>query len=100
MKAENLPFADGEFDVATAIEVLEHVPDPEPTVAEMARAAAGHPVASRPRAARGGRAAWVWGVPARAGPRARGPRDGARGRRPPARVGSARAAVARAEHGA
>ena len=37
MKAENLPFADGEFDVATAIEVLEHVPDPEHTVAEMAR---------------------------------------------------------------
>ena len=39
MKAENLPFADGEFDVATAIEVLEHVPDPEHTVAEMARVA-------------------------------------------------------------
>ena len=37
MKAEDLPFADGEFDVATAIEVLEHVPDPEHTVAEMAR---------------------------------------------------------------
>ena len=37
MKAENLPFADDEFDVATAIEVLEHVPDPEHTVAEMAR---------------------------------------------------------------
>ena len=28
MKAENLPFVDDEFDVATAIEVLEHVPDP------------------------------------------------------------------------
>ena len=41
MKAENLPFADGEFDMATAIEVLEHVPDPEHTVAEMARVARG-----------------------------------------------------------
>jgi SAM-dependent methyltransferase len=39
MKAENLPFADGEFDMASAIEVLEHVPDPAHTVAEMARAA-------------------------------------------------------------
>jgi SAM-dependent methyltransferase len=39
MKAENLPFADGEFDMATAIEVLEYVPDPAHTVAEMARAA-------------------------------------------------------------
>ena len=39
MKAENLPIADGEFDMATAIEVLEHVPDPAHTVAEMARAA-------------------------------------------------------------
>src|SRR4029078_13065671 len=39
MNAEKLPFADGEFDVATAIEVLEHVPDPEHTVAAMARVA-------------------------------------------------------------
>ena len=49
MKAENLPFGDGEFDVATAIEVLEHVPDPAHTVAEMARVAAGHLLVSVPR---------------------------------------------------
>ena len=49
MKAENLPFADGEFDVASAIEVLEHVPDPEHTVAEMARVAGGHLLVSVPR---------------------------------------------------
>ncbi|HEY6694684.1 MAG TPA: methyltransferase domain-containing protein [Solirubrobacteraceae bacterium] len=49
MKAENLPFVDGEFDVATAIEVLEHVPDPEHTVAEMARVASGHLIVSVPR---------------------------------------------------
>ena len=49
MKAENLPFADGEFDLATAIEVLEHVPDPAHTVAEMARVASGHLLVSVPR---------------------------------------------------
>ena len=49
MKAENLPFGDGEFDVATAIEVLEHVPDPAHTVAEMARVASGHLLVSVPR---------------------------------------------------
>ena len=49
MKAENLPFADGEFDVATAIEVLEHVPDPEHTLAEMARVASGHLLVCVPR---------------------------------------------------
>ncbi len=49
MHAENLPFADGEFDMATAIEVLEHVPDPAHTVAEMARCAHSHLLVSVPR---------------------------------------------------
>jgi 2-polyprenyl-3-methyl-5-hydroxy-6-metoxy-1,4-benzoquinol methylase len=49
MKAENLPFADGEFELATAIEVLEHVPDPEHTLAEMARVASSHLLVSVPR---------------------------------------------------
>ena len=49
MKAENLPFADREFDVATAIEVLEHVPDAEHTVAEMARVAKRWLLVSVPR---------------------------------------------------
>ena len=49
MKAEHLPFADGEFELASAIEVLEHVPDPEHTVAEMARVASRHLLVSVPR---------------------------------------------------
>ena len=47
---EPFPFAGGEFALATAIEVLEHVPDPEQTVAEMARCArGGHLLVSVPR---------------------------------------------------
>jgi SAM-dependent methyltransferase len=49
MRAENLPFENGEFDVVTAIEVLEHVPDPRHTVAEMARVGSGHLLVSVPR---------------------------------------------------
>ncbi|MDQ3492951.1 MAG: class I SAM-dependent methyltransferase [Chloroflexota bacterium] len=49
MKAQELPFADGEFDCATAIEVLEHVPDAAHTVAEMARVAQRHLLVSVPR---------------------------------------------------
>jgi 2-polyprenyl-3-methyl-5-hydroxy-6-metoxy-1,4-benzoquinol methylase len=49
MKAENLPFADNEFELAAAIEVLEHVPDSEHTVAEMARVASRHLLVSVPR---------------------------------------------------
>ena len=44
-----LPFARGEFDLAAAIEVLEHVPDPGWTLAEMARVARGHLLVSVPR---------------------------------------------------
>jgi len=49
MAAENLPFAENEFDLASAIEVLEHVPDPQHTVAEMARCAERHLLVSVPR---------------------------------------------------
>jgi 2-polyprenyl-3-methyl-5-hydroxy-6-metoxy-1,4-benzoquinol methylase len=50
MKAQNLPFADGDFSLAAAIEVLEHLPDPEHTIAEMARVArGGHLLVSVPR---------------------------------------------------
>lgn len=49
LKAENMPFEDDEFDVATAIEVLEHVPDPAHTIAEMARVAKRHLLVSVPR---------------------------------------------------
>lgn len=49
MKAENMPFADDEFDMATAIEVLEHVPDPADTLAEMQRCAKQWILVSVPR---------------------------------------------------
>jgi 2-polyprenyl-3-methyl-5-hydroxy-6-metoxy-1,4-benzoquinol methylase len=49
MEAKNLPFADGEFELASAIEVLEHLPDPEHTLSEMARCAARHLLVSVPR---------------------------------------------------
>jgi 2-polyprenyl-3-methyl-5-hydroxy-6-metoxy-1,4-benzoquinol methylase len=48
-EATSLTFADDEFDMATAIEVLEHVPEPEATVAEMARVARSHILVSVPR---------------------------------------------------
>lgn len=47
--ATKLSFGDGEFDMATAIEVLEHVPDPEATLAEMARVARRRLLVSVPR---------------------------------------------------
>ncbi|TMK39728.1 MAG: class I SAM-dependent methyltransferase [Actinobacteria bacterium] len=49
VSAEQLPFADDEFEVATAIEVLEHVPEPERTLLEMARCARRYLLLSVPR---------------------------------------------------
>src|SRR5438309_2564129 len=47
--AGDLPFENQSFDLAAAIEVLEHVPDPERTVGEMARVARRHLLVSVPR---------------------------------------------------
>jgi 2-polyprenyl-3-methyl-5-hydroxy-6-metoxy-1,4-benzoquinol methylase len=49
MRAEELPFGEGEFDTVSAIEVLEHLPDPERTLAQMARCAQRHLLVSVPR---------------------------------------------------
>jgi SAM-dependent methyltransferase len=48
-EATRLSFAADEFDLAAAIEVLEHVPDPEQTLAEMARVAERYLLVSVPR---------------------------------------------------
>jgi SAM-dependent methyltransferase len=48
-EATRLSFEDDEFDLACAIEVLEHVPDPEATLAEMARVARRRLLVSVPR---------------------------------------------------
>ena len=97
MKAENLPFADGEFDVATAIEVLEHVPDPAHTVAEMARVAAAATCSSPCRASRCGAA-----LNMARGAYLQGPRQHARAREPlvQARVRRAAAPPRRGRRGA
>jgi len=48
-EATSLSFGDDEFDMATAIEVLEHVPEPERTLSEMARVAERWLLVSVPR---------------------------------------------------
>jgi 2-polyprenyl-3-methyl-5-hydroxy-6-metoxy-1,4-benzoquinol methylase len=48
-RAEELPFENDEFDFASAVEVLEHVPEPDRTLAEMARVARRHLLVSVPR---------------------------------------------------
>jgi ubiquinone/menaquinone biosynthesis C-methylase UbiE len=45
----DLPFPAKTFDLVMAIEVLEHVPDPEAAIAELARLSRGHLVLSVPR---------------------------------------------------
>jgi SAM-dependent methyltransferase len=46
---DRLPWNDGEFEAATAIEVLEHVPEPEAVLAEMSRVASRWLLVSVPR---------------------------------------------------
>lgn len=46
--ANGLPFGNGEFDLVSATEVLEHVPSPEVVVSEMARVARSHLLVSVP----------------------------------------------------
>ncbi len=46
--AEALPYPDATFDLVLALEVLEHVPDPDAVLAEIARVASGAVVLSVP----------------------------------------------------
>jgi 2-polyprenyl-3-methyl-5-hydroxy-6-metoxy-1,4-benzoquinol methylase len=48
-QVERLPFADGEFELVSAIEVLEHLDDPVGALAEMRRCAGRHLLVSVPR---------------------------------------------------
>jgi 2-polyprenyl-3-methyl-5-hydroxy-6-metoxy-1,4-benzoquinol methylase len=48
MRVQQLAFADDEFDLVAATEVLEHVDGPEPALAEMARVARRHLLVSVP----------------------------------------------------
>jgi SAM-dependent methyltransferase len=46
---DSLPYGEGEFEAVTAMEVLEHVPDPAAVLAEMARVASRWVLVSVPR---------------------------------------------------
>jgi SAM-dependent methyltransferase len=47
--ADSLPYADGAFECVTAMEVLEHVPDPDAVLGEMARVTSSWLLVSVPR---------------------------------------------------
>jgi SAM-dependent methyltransferase len=49
VEGPGLPFADDEFELASAMEVLEHLPDPEQMLAEMSRCASRYLLVSVPR---------------------------------------------------
>jgi ubiquinone/menaquinone biosynthesis C-methylase UbiE len=49
LESARLPFAESEFDLVAAIEVLEHLQDPRAMLAEMARVSAAHVLVSVPR---------------------------------------------------
>ena len=46
---ETLPFPDGTYDLVMAIEVMEHVPDPDLAIREIARVSSGDVILSVPR---------------------------------------------------
>jgi 2-polyprenyl-3-methyl-5-hydroxy-6-metoxy-1,4-benzoquinol methylase len=48
-QGDQLPFAAAEFDLVAAIETLEHIAQPQPTLAEMRRVARSHLLVSVPR---------------------------------------------------
>ena len=48
MPAERLEFAENQFDLVAATEVLEHVPEPDRVLSEMARVSRGHLLVSVP----------------------------------------------------
>jgi ubiquinone/menaquinone biosynthesis C-methylase UbiE len=48
VRAQQLPYAENEFGLVSAVEVLEHIPQPESALAEMARVASGHLLVSVP----------------------------------------------------
>jgi SAM-dependent methyltransferase len=48
VESQTLPYRDKEFELVAAIEALEHIPDPERSVGEMARVASRHLLVSVP----------------------------------------------------
>ena len=49
LSGPNLPYGDSKFEVASAVEVLEHLPDPKHMIAELTRVASSYVLVSVPR---------------------------------------------------